>query len=80
MNAPKKILLVDDDRHLVMSMAEWLVQQGHQVETQHTFAAAQKSLAARPFDLLITDLRLGDDDGFDLIAATKNQSLIHRFW
>ncbi len=71
MNIAKKILLVDDDRHLALSMAEWLIEQGHHVETQHTLQGAQKSLAARPFDLLITDLRLGDSDGFDLIAATK---------
>ena len=71
MKSPASILLVDDDRHLAESMALWLRELSHEVETAETVEAAQASLKNNTFDLVITDLRLGDQDGFDLISFTK---------
>ncbi len=71
MNLATSILLVDDDQHLADSMAQWLGEQSHAVQAVATLGAARRHLQQSPFDLLITDLRLGDDDGFDLIAYTK---------
>lgn len=67
------LLLVDDDHHLVQSMAEWLIDQGHQVATAETLDSARNQLSKQPFDVVLTDLRLGDDDGLDLISATQKQ-------
>ncbi|WP_153557925.1 sigma-54-dependent transcriptional regulator [Roseimaritima sediminicola] len=67
------ILLVDDDRYLAESMALWLSEQGHRVDTVGTLAAARAALQAGAYDLLITDLRLDDGDGFDLISYTKRR-------
>ncbi|MGB7342709.1 MAG: sigma-54 dependent transcriptional regulator [Pirellulaceae bacterium] len=71
MSSSAAILLVDDDRHLAESMAMWLRGLGHNVRTAETLAAANASLKDHTFDLMITDLRLGPDDGFDLIAHCK---------
>ncbi|TWU55287.1 sigma-54-dependent transcriptional regulator [Rubripirellula reticaptiva] len=73
MTPSASILLVDDDRHLAESMAQWLRELSHQVETVATLAEAKASLAKRPFDLVMTDLRLGGEDGFDLIGYAKKK-------
>ncbi len=71
MSTAISILLVDDDQHLADSMAGWLTEQSHQVDTASTLTAAKRRLQQTEYDLLITDLRLGNDDGFDLIAYAK---------
>src|SRR6056297_415632 len=67
------ILLVDDDRYLAESMALWLAEQGFSVQTASSLAAARAALEQQDYDLLITDLRLDDGDGFDLISFTKRK-------
>ncbi|MDE0863044.1 MAG: sigma-54 dependent transcriptional regulator [Rubripirellula sp.] len=71
MPASASILLVDDDRHLVESMAQWLREMSHEVETAATLGEAKAELGRRSFDLVITDLRLETEDGFELIAYTR---------
>ncbi|MGV3486734.1 MAG: sigma-54-dependent transcriptional regulator, partial [Planctomycetaceae bacterium] len=71
MTTATSILLVDDDQHLADSMAQWLTEQSHQVETATTVADARRRLQQAPYALLITDLRMGDEDGFELIAYAK---------
>ena len=66
------LLLVDDDRHLLMSMAEWLREQGYQVDAAASYADAQQALAKRSYELVLSDVRLGDGDGFDLLAQTRH--------
>jgi len=73
MTASTSILLVDDDRHLVESMADWLRDMSFQVTVAGSLGAAQKELQRGVFDLVLTDLRLGDEDGFDLIDFTKKR-------
>lgn len=67
------ILLVDDDWHLVQSMAEWLREIGHRVQVADCLDGAKSAQRQTAFDLLITDLRLGVEDGFDLIKHTQRK-------
>jgi DNA-binding NtrC family response regulator len=62
--------LVDDDRHVLESMADWLRDHGLQVDTATGYADALGKIADRPFDLVLSDIRLGDGDGFDLLEQT----------
>lgn len=73
MTAPASILLVDDDRHLAESMSQWLCELSHDVETAETLSQAKAHLNRRHFDLVIADLRLGNEDGFELISHTRNK-------
>ena len=73
MSTAASILLVDDDRHLVDSMADWLRDQAHDVATAASVSDAKRWMDQRGFDLVITDLRLGEDDGFDLIGHTRKR-------
>ncbi|MAI77328.1 MAG: sigma-54-dependent Fis family transcriptional regulator, partial [Deltaproteobacteria bacterium] len=65
------ILLVDDDQHLVESMAQWLREMSHEVRTASTLGQAKTALQKQSFDLVITDLRLEAEDGFELISYTS---------
>ena len=63
-----KLLLVDDDRHVLDSMASWLREQGFHVDVADSFDVATSCIDDTDYDLAIVDIRLGDRDGFDLLA------------
>ncbi|HWB09472.1 MAG TPA: sigma-54 dependent transcriptional regulator [Pirellulales bacterium] len=65
------LLLVDDDRHLLESMAEWLREQGYQVDTAATYGAAIQAIDKKGYELVLADVRLGDGDGFDVLAHCR---------
>lgn len=67
------LLLVDDDRHLLESMALWLAEQGYQVQTASDVPAAAALLDRRAFDVVITDIRLGQRDGFDVLSHCRRK-------
>lgn len=71
MTSCTRILLVDDDVHLAQSLGDWLFDRGFSVETANNLAAARRFLGEREFHVVITDLRLADEDGFDLIRFVK---------
>jgi DNA-binding NtrC family response regulator len=71
MSSATSILLVDDDRYLADSMASWLGEQSHAVTTANSIREARQSLQKHAYDLLITDLRLGNDDGFELLTYAR---------
>ncbi|MFO0035802.1 MAG: response regulator, partial [Planctomycetota bacterium] len=65
--SPISLLLVDDDRHLLDSMGQWLSEQGFQVGWASTGAPALDLLASQSFTLALVDIRLGEEDGFSLL-------------
>ncbi len=54
-------------------MAEWLRTMSYTVETAESIQAAKSCIAGQAFDLVITDLRLGNEDGFELITYTRQR-------
>ncbi len=67
------LLLVDDDRQVLESMAGWLRDQGYQLDAAGSLAAARAALAKKGYDVVLADVRLGDGDGFDLLAHCRQQ-------
>ncbi len=70
MNAPKKILLVDDETNLLRSVAKTLLRAGYEVETatSNTGASELVNAASRsgdPFDLVILDLNMPNFSGHE---------------
>jgi DNA-binding NtrC family response regulator len=66
-----EILLVDDDRHLLESMGSWLTEQGYRVSLATNHEQAKAVLDEREIDLALVDLRLGSEDGLELLAECK---------
>ncbi len=66
------LLLVDDDRHLLESMSDWLRSIGYTVETANGYDVAVAHINRRKFDLVLCDVRLQGRDGFDVLAYCKN--------
>lgn len=68
---PSNILLVDDDQHLLQSMGEWLNECGFNTTTRSNVADSKTVLEEQKFDLALIDIRLGPEDGFDLLSHCK---------
>ena len=66
-----QLLLVDDDRQVLDSMADWLRGQGYELQTASGYADALELLRQKSFDLLLADVRLRDGDGFDLLEQCR---------
>ena len=71
MTAKANLLLVDDDRHLLDSMAGWLREQHYDVVTAATAKDAIAASDARSVDLALVDIRLGQGDGFEVLAHCR---------
>lgn len=67
------LLVVDDDRHLLESMAGWLTEQGYRVDAVSTGAAAKQKINQSAYDVVLSDIRLADGDGFDVLAFCKQK-------
>ncbi|MHB8078887.1 MAG: sigma-54-dependent transcriptional regulator [Candidatus Krumholzibacteriia bacterium] len=66
-----RILIVDDEPALRRLLAVALRADGHEIAEAGTVAQARAALAARQFDLVITDQKLPDGDGLGLLAACR---------
>jgi len=67
------ILVVDDERSMRDYLDILLRKAGHEVVTAATLGAAREALAKRELDLVITDLKLGNENGLDLLKDVNQQ-------
>lgn len=63
------VLVVDDDAPLGRALARELRQNGYDSVPVSGYDEALERLAEQSYDVLLTDLRMGDKDGLDLILA-----------
>lgn len=68
------ILIVEDDLVFSTMMKTWLTKKGFQVDTASANARARKLLTSHTYDLILSDLRLPDQDGIQLLTWLRNQS------
>ena len=67
-----KILIVDDEPLMRLSMADALEAVGHDVRAAATGTEGVELVGKQAFDLVITDLRLPGADGLTVLKATKD--------
>ncbi|MCA9248335.1 MAG: sigma-54-dependent Fis family transcriptional regulator, partial [Planctomycetales bacterium] len=67
------LLLVDDDRHVLDSMADWLRELGYELDTASGREEAIARLGKRRYDLALVDIRLSDGDGFDVLHFCREK-------
>ena len=71
---PPRVLIVDDEESVTITMAAILEMDGYSVATALRGEDALSQIAAEEFDLVLTDLRLDDFDGMDVLAAARRRS------
>ena len=74
MNAPAaSILVVDDEPDLRTLYELTLLREGYRVETAATLLEARQQLQAKRFDVVISDMRLPDGFGMELLHDLRDQ-------
>ncbi len=62
-----KVLIVDDEKRLARSLADFLEPEAVEVSLAHDGLSGKKLLEEEPFDAVVTDLRMPGLDGLDLL-------------
>jgi two-component system, NtrC family, response regulator HydG len=66
-----RVLVIDDNAEMASTVAEFLVASGFEVETASGGAEGVARFSAAPADAVLTDLRMKDIDGLDVLDAIK---------
>ena len=69
-----KVLVVEDDRGVAVSLADGLADAGYQVEHVATGTAALDAEASREVDVVLLDLGLPDMDGRDVCRELRSRA------
>lgn len=70
------ILVVDDDRRIRELLKRYLSDHGYRVTTAENAAEARAKLAGLAFDLLVLDVMMPGESGFDLTASLRRVSSV----
>lgn len=69
-----RLLVVDDDQDVRGMVARFLQGEGYQVTEATTGAEAMTAVLERAPDLVLLDLMLSSEDGFDVLASIRRHS------
>ncbi|MDT8414324.1 MAG: sigma-54 dependent transcriptional regulator [Flavobacteriaceae bacterium] len=68
------ILIIEDDVAFCKMLERFLTKNKYKVETAYSGLEALKKIALNRFDLVLSDVRLPDADGLDLLVKIKKKS------
>jgi signal transduction histidine kinase len=74
MREPAKVLVVDDEESVVVTIKAILQLDGYDVVTTTSGAEARAMVRKQEYDLVLSDLRLEDGDGLDVLRAVRESS------
>jgi len=70
------LLVVDDDRRIRVLLSRFLVAEGYRVTTAETASEARAKLESLDFDLLILDVMMPGESGFDFARSLRTGSAV----
>jgi two-component system phosphate regulon response regulator OmpR len=70
------LLVVDDDRRIRDLLSRYLRSEGYRVTTAETAAEARAKLESLCFDLLILDVMMPGENGFELATSIRTSSAV----
>ena len=73
---PSRVLVVDDEPHIVRLIQVNLERQGYQVETANNGAQALAKIRESRPDLLVSDVMMPEMDGFELLANIRRDATL----
>jgi DNA-binding NtrC family response regulator len=68
---PKRILVIDDERLITVSLRKILEKEGYLVETARGADEALRKAGLDHFDLVISDIRMPEINGIDVIKLMR---------
>jgi len=68
-----RVLIIDDERPVLMTLEALLKRHGYHVDTAPTAAQGLKSLRSKPSTLVLLDLQLPDADGLETLDQIKTE-------
>jgi DNA-binding NtrC family response regulator len=71
--ASGRILIIDDEAEIRESLQTLLELEGYEVTTAVNAAKGLARLGERPFDLVLLDKALPDQDGFEVLASIRER-------
>jgi two-component system response regulator ChvI len=75
-DAPRTIVLVDDDRNILTSVSVLLEAEGFKVRAFSDGVEALKALAAEPADLAVLDIKMPRMDGMTLLERLREKTTL----
>ncbi|WP_029352475.1 response regulator transcription factor [Bosea sp. 117] len=70
------LMIVDDDRRIRDLLSRFLSERGYRVTTAASAAEARTRMTGFAFDLLILDVMMPGESGFDLARAVRTESTV----
>lgn len=70
-----KILVVDDDTAFCVMLKTFLQKKGFEAANAFTAREAEEALRSQTFDVVLTDIRLPDSDGLDVLKTARESSM-----
>lgn len=71
----KSLLLVEDDITFSLMLRTWLQKKSYEVKSAGNAARAKKYITENHFDLILSDLRLPDEDGISILEWMQKNSI-----
>ncbi len=68
-----RVLVVDDEKNIRMTLADILVGEGYEVRTADTGEKAVKLCHKQPFDVVLLDVRMPGMDGFEAFRLIRRE-------
>lgn len=66
-----RILVIDDERNIARTLSVSLEADGHEVVAVESGSGALRQVQKAPFDVAFLDLRLGQEDGLEVLAQLR---------
>lgn len=70
---PRRVLVVDDEQRMANSVKTLLSASGYEVDTAFNGNDGIERLREKEYPVVVTDLRMNDGDGFDVMNAMTNR-------
>jgi len=73
MDRPARILIVDDEESVLLSLRKALMHEGWLIQEAGSGKEALQLLSRLPFDLVLTDIKMEEVSGLELLAEIKHR-------
>ena len=68
-----RLLIVDDEKNIRANLASFFQSLGHDAQTAESGRQARAMIEAAPFDLVLTDFRMAEMNGLELLAEIRKR-------